>query len=183
MQFLDLHEQFRNAKALTIMASKFGEVLDIEVVDSYIKRPAGPMVTVEVQDITKLAGFIRIPSMAKGAATTNSIRQKILYSSLPNQCRKCHKFRHHARACNTSKIRPQDGPTQHNPPLSANTGEALDPRVAAHGAARVSKPKPPTRAPSDSQAKKGGRSREEALAETGPPPYPLTTSRTCKPLY
>jgi hypothetical protein len=48
VQFTDLHEQFRNAKALTIMASKFGEVLDIEAEDSYIKRPVGPMVTVEV---------------------------------------------------------------------------------------------------------------------------------------
>jgi hypothetical protein len=37
---------------LTILASKLGEVLDIEAADSYIKRPAGPMVTVEVQDIT-----------------------------------------------------------------------------------------------------------------------------------
>jgi len=48
IQFPDLHEQFRNAKALTILASKLGEVLDIEAADSYIKRPAGPMVTVEV---------------------------------------------------------------------------------------------------------------------------------------
>jgi hypothetical protein len=30
------------------MVSKLGEVLDIEVADSYIKRLAGPMVTVEV---------------------------------------------------------------------------------------------------------------------------------------
>jgi hypothetical protein len=48
VQFPDLHEQFRNAKALTIMASKLREVLDIEAEDSYIKRPAGPMVTLEV---------------------------------------------------------------------------------------------------------------------------------------
>jgi hypothetical protein len=48
VQFPDLHEQFRNVKALTIMASKLGEVLDVETADSYIKRPAGPMVTIEV---------------------------------------------------------------------------------------------------------------------------------------
>jgi hypothetical protein len=48
VQFPDLHEQFRNAKALTIMASKLGEVLNIKTADSYIKRLAGPMVTVEV---------------------------------------------------------------------------------------------------------------------------------------
>jgi hypothetical protein len=56
VQFPDLHEQFRNKRALTIMASKLGEVLDIEAVDSYIKRPAGPMVTIEVKDIAKLVG-------------------------------------------------------------------------------------------------------------------------------
>ncbi len=79
----------RNEKALTIMASKLGEVLDIEAADSYIKRPAGPMVTIEVKDITKLAGYIRIPSMAEGAAAMDMIRQSILYSGLPNQCWKC----------------------------------------------------------------------------------------------
>jgi len=84
VQFPDIHEQFRNAKALTIMASKLGKVLDIEAADFYIKRSAGPMVTVEVHDITKLAGFIRIPSMSEGAGTANTIRRKILYSGLPN---------------------------------------------------------------------------------------------------
>jgi len=106
VKFPDLHEQFWNEKALTIMASKLGEVLDIEAVDSYIKRPAGPMVTIEVQVIFKLVGFIRIPSMAEGATTTNTIRQKILYSGLPNQGRKCRKFGHHTRACNSSQTRP-----------------------------------------------------------------------------
>ncbi len=48
VQFPNLHEQFRNAKSLTIMASKLGEVLDIEATNSYIKRPLGPMVTIEV---------------------------------------------------------------------------------------------------------------------------------------
>ncbi len=48
VQFPNLHEQFRNAKALTIMASKLGAVLEIEAAESYIKRPVGPMVTVKV---------------------------------------------------------------------------------------------------------------------------------------
>jgi len=85
------------------MASKLGEVLDIEAADSYMKRPAGPMVTVEVKDIAKLAGYIRIPSMAEGAAITDMIRQKILYFELSNQCRKCRRFGHQARACNIIK--------------------------------------------------------------------------------
>jgi hypothetical protein len=40
VQFPDVHEQFRNTKALTIVASKIGEVLEIEPTESYIKRPA-----------------------------------------------------------------------------------------------------------------------------------------------
>ncbi len=56
------------------MASKLGEVLDIKAIDSYMKRPVGPMVTIEVKDIVKLAGYIRIPSMAEGALATDTIR-------------------------------------------------------------------------------------------------------------
>jgi hypothetical protein len=109
VQFPDLHEQFRNERALTIMASKLGEVLDIEAADSYIKRSAGPMVTIEVKEITNLAGYIRIPSMAEGAAYTDTIRQKILYFGLPNQCRKCRRFGHQARSCNTVRNFAQEG--------------------------------------------------------------------------
>jgi hypothetical protein len=104
VQFPNLHEQFRNTKALTIMASKIGEVLEIELEDSYIKRPAGPMITVETHDISKLAGYIRIPSMAEGATTKDTTLQRILYSGLPNQCRKCRRFGHFARTCTMTKI-------------------------------------------------------------------------------
>ncbi len=58
VQFPDLHEQFRNTKALTIMASKIEEVLEIEPAESYIKRPAGPLITIESKDISKLPGYI-----------------------------------------------------------------------------------------------------------------------------
>jgi len=116
VQFPNLHEQFRNDRALTIMASKIGEVLDIESADSYVKRPAGPMVTIETKDITKLAGYIRIPSMAEGASITDTIRQRILYSGLPNPCWKCRKFGHLARSCNTNIIKPQGSFAQSNPP-------------------------------------------------------------------
>jgi hypothetical protein len=36
IQFPDLHEQFQNTRALTIMASKLGEVLEIEAANSYM---------------------------------------------------------------------------------------------------------------------------------------------------
>ncbi|CAK9255586.1 unnamed protein product [Sphagnum jensenii] len=109
VQFLDLHVQLRTEKTLTIMASSIGDVLDIESPDSYIKRRAGPMVTVEVKDISKLAGIIRIPSMAKGAGLRDTTAQRILYSGLPNQCRKCRKFGHLAKTCPLNRSPTQDG--------------------------------------------------------------------------
>jgi hypothetical protein len=115
VQFPNLHDQFRNERTLTIMASKLGEMLDIKATDSYIKRPAGPMVSIEVKDIAKLARYIRIPSMAKGAAFTDMIQQKILYSGLPNQCRKCHRFGHQARVCNIIRNSTQEGTAHHTP--------------------------------------------------------------------
>jgi hypothetical protein len=47
------------------MASKIGEVLEIELVESYVKRPIKPMITVEIQDINRLAGHIPIPLMVE----------------------------------------------------------------------------------------------------------------------
>jgi hypothetical protein len=109
VQFPDLHVQLHTEKALTIMASSIGDVLDIESPDSYIKRPAGPMVTVEVKDISKLAGIIRIPSMAEGAGPGDTTTQRILYFGLPNQCRKCRKFGHLAKNCPLIRSPTQDG--------------------------------------------------------------------------
>jgi hypothetical protein len=93
VQFPDLHEQFRNTK-----------VLEIEPKDSYIKRPANPMITMETYDIGKLTGYIHIPSMAEGATAKDTTLQRILYSGLPNQCWKCHRFGHFTRICTVTRI-------------------------------------------------------------------------------
>ncbi|CAM6077104.1 unnamed protein product [Sphagnum tenellum] len=110
------------------MASKLGEVLDIEATDSYMKRSASPMVTIEVKEITKLMGYIRIPSMAEGASATDTIRQRILYSGLPNKCQKCRKFGHHAQICNTNRFKPRERLVHHNAPPSVNAVRAPNSR-------------------------------------------------------
>jgi hypothetical protein len=99
------------------MASKLGEVLKIEPAESYIKRPAGPLITIELKDISKLPGYIRISSMAEGAKTDDMIAQRILYSGLLNQCRKCRRFGHHARTYTTSRNKAWEGvPSPPGPP-------------------------------------------------------------------
>ncbi len=60
------------------MARKIKEVLEIELKASYIKRPIGPMITVETRDIGKLVGYICIPSMAEGATVKDTTLQRIL---------------------------------------------------------------------------------------------------------
>ncbi|CAK9219667.1 unnamed protein product [Sphagnum troendelagicum] len=120
VQFPDLHEQFRNTRALTIMDSKLKEVLEIEAADSYIKRPTGPMITIELRDISKLPGYIRISSMVKGAETNDTVAQRILYSRLPNQCRKCRRFGHHTRICTINRSKPWEGVPPSNGPLSTS---------------------------------------------------------------
>jgi hypothetical protein len=45
--------------------------------------------------------------MAEGSEDTATIAQKNLYSGLPNQCRKCRRFGHHARAYYTGRIKPR----------------------------------------------------------------------------
>lgn len=185
VQFPDIHEEFRNVKALTIMASALGTVLEIEAAESYIKRPAGPMVTVEVQDISRLAGYIRIPSMAEGAPITNTVRQRILYSGLPNQCRKCRQFGHHARACNVTITRPWEGPPHHIPTRGENKGGGTEPSEAVHGAAQARGPKPHANAPSAPHSKRGGKPRAGSPRCKAPLPLPGTipTSPTRPPPF
>ncbi len=67
------------------------------------------MITVEVRDISKLAGIIRIPSMAEGACPGDTTAHIILYSGLLNQCRKCRKFGHLAKTCPLKKCPTQGG--------------------------------------------------------------------------
>ncbi|CAM6027380.1 unnamed protein product [Sphagnum balticum] len=91
------------------------------------------MVTIEVRDIAKLAGYIRIPSMAEGAATTDMIRQSILYSGLPNQCRKCRRFGHQTRTCNITRSKSQArGIQQNSYPNTTHGGQSSTCQASAN---------------------------------------------------
>jgi len=171
MQFLDLHEQFRNTKVLTIMANKLGEVIEIEAADSYIKRPTRPMIIIEVRDISMLAGFIKIPSLAEGASAKDTVAQKILYFGLPNQCRKCWRFSHHARTCNVIKTKTWEGNVHPNnpPPLSKKATRAPHTIALHQNSAHTSKAGYLPKAHNRFTATGSGSSRTKARAPTNRP--------------
>jgi hypothetical protein len=54
-------------------------------------------------------GIIIIPSMAEGAGPRDTTAQRILYSKLSNQCRKCRKFGHLAKICPLNRSPMQSG--------------------------------------------------------------------------
>jgi len=61
------------------------------------------------------------------------IAQKILYSGLPNQCRKCRRFDHHAWTCTTSRNKPWDGvPSSAGPPSTSAPVRRQSDRGAPH---------------------------------------------------
>jgi hypothetical protein len=154
------------------MASKLGKVLDIEAVDFYIKKPVGPMVTIEVRDISKLVGYIRIPSMAEGASATDTIRQKGFSIQA---------FRTNAGSVANLVTMPESitqiesnlgkGQPTTTPP-SANTGKAPNSRPTPQGATRANKSGPPTKTPPNFQATGSGTTRAEAKISMNRPLAP-----------
>ncbi len=81
-----------NDKAFKFITRKIKEVLKVEHVNLVIKRPIGPMIMVELQDINKLVEFIKTPSLDEHVIVGVMALQKILNSKFPNQCTKCKKL-------------------------------------------------------------------------------------------
>jgi len=160
------------------MANKIGEVLEIEAADSYIKRPAGPMITIELKDISKLPGYIRIPSMAEGAETNNMIAQRILYSGLPNQCKKCRLFGHHARSCTTNRNKPWEEVTPPTGPLSTNVldGKQLEGRAPQPKQDQGGKPSRPQKARNTQTHTRRNTVNSEALRQLEHPTNPTISN-------
>jgi hypothetical protein len=119
------------------MANSIGQILEIESQESYIKRPIGPMITVKVRDVNKLAGIIRIPSIAEGALPGDTTAQRIVYSRLPNKCRKCRRFGHLAKTCPFNRSLAQGGSTHATNPHVQNEKLAL---ARSFGAQHESQP-------------------------------------------
>jgi hypothetical protein len=85
--------------------------------------------------------------MAEGAAFTDMIRQKFIYSGLPNQCRKCRRFEHQARACNIIRNSAQERAAHHTPIPSGMDSRYLSTRPAPRIMSRA-RPQDPTAASS-----------------------------------
>jgi len=121
------------------MASKIGDVLKIETANLYMKGPVGPMITMETHDISKLTSYICIPSMAKRVNAKDTTPQRIMYSSLPNQCRKCCQFRHFTRTCTVPRapIWDESAPTSNFPTWSKIVAQCCNPNLGLVTKARA----------------------------------------------
>jgi hypothetical protein len=117
------------------------------------------MITVETHDINKLAKYIRIPSMAEKATVKDTTLQRILYSGLPNQCRKCRCFGHFAQTCTMTRI------PIWNRSAPANTPPTCNERVA-RGPTNTSATQSTTH--SHKNGRRQGSWNKQSSRETGP---------------
>jgi hypothetical protein len=80
-----------------------GKVFKIEPMDSYIKKLVGPMVTIEILDISKLLKCIKIPLVDSHNLIKTFVLHKITYLGLSNQCDTCQQIRHIVCTCPNNK--------------------------------------------------------------------------------
>jgi hypothetical protein len=66
-----------NDKVYRFITRKTKEVPEVEPMNSIMKRPHGPMIVVEFQDINKLVQFIKIPSFDEHVIVSAMALQKI----------------------------------------------------------------------------------------------------------
>jgi hypothetical protein len=92
-----------NTKDLTTMENNLRKVFKIEPVDSYTKRSIGPMVAIEISDISRLPKYVKISLVDSNNPNKTFIFHKITYLGLPNQWHKCQQIRHIMCTCPNNK--------------------------------------------------------------------------------
>lgn len=107
-QFPDLHPILQTPDWLKRIGSLIGEVVSVEGKAKSCKRPVGPIVNILVPQTDRLPATLITPNVSCDAVPGAKIRQRILYSGLPNQCNRCRKFGHETQAC---KLPPAQDPT------------------------------------------------------------------------
>lgn len=104
VQIQGLGKHLRNTECLPILAAKLGKVLKVETLESYKAKIAGYRIKILRKNIHNLPATIVIPGELLGEETEHGL----LFSGLPEQCRRCRKFGHHAKHCDKPK-NPREG--------------------------------------------------------------------------
>jgi len=100
LQIQRLGKHLRNETCLLIgLASKLGRVLKVKTLEFYRAKTVGYHIKILRGSIHDLPKTIVIAGEKLGEATKHGL----LFSGLPNQCRKCQKFSHFAKHCNKPK--------------------------------------------------------------------------------
>lgn len=80
--FLGLPIYVRNEQCLRALGKRIGEILSMDLSDSWVGKTAGPRIRLLVSDINALPSTVLILGRVKGT----TVEHKMTYSGLPDQC-------------------------------------------------------------------------------------------------
>jgi len=99
VQIQGLGKHLRNTTCLPILAAKLEKVLKVETLETYKAKTAGYRIKILRNNIHDLPTSLVIPGEKPGEATEHGL----LFSGLPDQCRRWRKFGHMAKHCDKPK--------------------------------------------------------------------------------